>query len=432
MAHRLANRIRLGVVGFALVPLLGAASGPQSRGASAAPAYDVRIRRDDFGVPHILGKTDADVAYGLGYAHSEDDFATIQTTLLTARGKLASVTGADGIASDYFHALLDIPATLATGYARDLPAGLRRILDGYAAGINRYAALHPGAALPGFLPVTGEDLAALQLYRGPTFYGLDGVLRQLAAGTLPEDDGSGSNAVAIAPSRSADGHTRLLFNAHQPYVGPFSWYEAVLESGAGWHVAGGFFPGTPFLLGGHNAHLGWAATTNRPDLVDIYRLVIDPADPDRYRLDGKWLKLTKTPVRIAVRQADGSHKIVTREILRSRHGPVIRNAKGSFAIRYPTFGGVRQLLQYYRMNTARNLGEWQAAMKLRALPNINYLYADEKGQRRLSRQRPLSRARRGSALGRGGSGRSQRSDLDPASPMATDTADLESEIGLPL
>src|SRR5260370_34151361 len=78
-----------------------------------------------------------------------------------------------------------------------------------------------------------------------------------------------SNDVAVGPSRTADGPTRLLVNSQQPYTGPVSWYEAVLESGEGWHVAGGFFPGSPFMLHGHNEHLGWANTVNEPDLIDV-------------------------------------------------------------------------------------------------------------------------------------------------------------------
>lgn len=350
-----------------------------SRTASAATSpFEARIRRDEWGVPHVLARSDADAAYGLAFAHAEDDYATIQETLLASRGRLASLNGEAGVPSDYLFQLLDMPSTLKR-YDTDLPANVRHILDGYAAGLNRYAALHPEKVAAGVLPFTGLDIAALGAFRGPTFYGLDGVVNQLATGVLPEDRGTGSNAVAVAPSRSADGHTRLLFNAHQPYVGPFSWWEAVVESGEGWHVAGGFFPGTPFLLGGHNAHLGWAATTNRPDLVDVYRLTIDPANPDRYKLDGRWLTLEKRTVSIDVRQPDGTMRPVQRQVLASRHGPVLRNKLGTFAFRYPEWGGMRQQLQYYRMNKARTMTEWQSAMRLRALPNINYLYADERG-----------------------------------------------------
>ena len=112
----------------------------------------------------------------------------------------------------------------------------------------------------------------------------------------------GSNGVAVAPSRSADGATRLLVNSHQPYTGPVAWYEAVLESGEGWHVAGGFFPGSPFMLHGHNAHLGWANTVNAAQSVStVYRLVINPANANQYRLDGKWRDFEKSDAAIRVK-----------------------------------------------------------------------------------------------------------------------------------
>ena len=349
-------------------------------GMSPAPkVYDVTIRRDTFGVPHVLGKTDADAAYGLGFAQAEDDFITIQESTFTSRGKLASIKGAEGVPSDTLLELMDVPGMLERGYERDLSPKVRRILDAYAAGVNRYAALHPEQVTAGLLPIRGRDIAAFTLFRGPTFYGLDGVFAQVATGKLPEIKESGSNGLAVGPARSADGHTRLLFNSHQPFTGPFTWYEAVVESGEGWHVAGSFFPGSPFLLGGHNAHLGWAATVNHPDLVDVFRLTMNPANPDQYRLDGKWRDLEKRTITIAVKQPDGSIKSVTREVLSSAHGPVLRSSQGVFAIRYPTQGGVGQLGQYYAMNRASNMAQWKAAMAMQALPSINYLYADEKG-----------------------------------------------------
>lgn len=348
--------------------------------AAADPVrYDVTIRRDTFGVPHVLGKTDADAAYGLGFAQSEDDFATLQESVLASRGQLATLKGRDGVPSDTLYHLLNIPAVLEAGYERDLPPHVRAMLDGYAAGVNRYVALHPGKAAPGFAPMTGKDLAAFTLFRGPTFYGLDGAFGQIVTGKVPEPKESGSNAVAVAPSRSADGHTRLLFNAHQPWTGPLTWYEAVVQSGDGWHVAGGFFPASPFLLGGHNAHLGYAATVNHPRLHDVFKLVINPDNANQYRLDGQWRDLERKTVTIQVRQADGALKPMAQEILRSAHGPVVRGPQGVFAVRYPTTGGVRQLAQNYAMNKARNLTEWKAAMAMQAVPSINYIYADEKG-----------------------------------------------------
>ena len=340
---------------------------------------DVRIRRDRFGVPHVLGKTDADAAYGLGYAQSEDDFATLQDTLMSARGLSASVKGPAALPSDLLFRLMRVKEIVDAEYDTKLSPQVRAILEAYAAGVNAYVAQHPQKAYPGVGTVTGRDLAAFSVFIGPNFYGLDGVFGQAATGRLPiPKEDIGSNAVAVAPSRSADGHTRLLFNSHQPWTGPVTWYEAVVESGQGWHVAGGFFPGNPFLLGGHNAHMGWGATVNHPKLHDVFKLVMNPAKPTQYKLDGQWKDLEVTSVSIPVKQADGSLKPVTQTLYRSVHGPVVKGPQGFFAIRYPQ-NGVRQLDEYFAMNKARTFAEWKAAMAMEEVPSINYIYADEKG-----------------------------------------------------
>ena len=380
MQEALLPMVRTTVV-LALAALMGF-SATAALGEAQAPSreYHVRIRRDDFGVPHVLGRGDADAAYGLGFAQSEDDFATVQDSIMASRGRQAMLKGPDGVPGDILYALLDIERVLDAGYERQLTPHLRSVLEAYAAGVNRYAALHPDRVSPHLLPARGRDLAAFIIFRGPSFYGLDGVFAQAATGRLPlKKEEIGSNAVAVAPSRSADGHTWLLFNSHQPWSGPLTWYEAVVESGEGWHVAGGFFPANPFLLGGHNARLGWGATVNHPKLHDVYQLKMNPDDANQYRLDGQWKDLERRTLAITVKQADGAMKTETREIYRSVHGPVVKGPQGVFAIRYPTQGGVRQVAEYWAMNRAATFAQWKAAMAMQAVPSINYIYADEKG-----------------------------------------------------
>ena len=384
--------VKIGAIALAAIVLLGLvgliAADQLSRPAPPDPAafiaraarHDVRIRRDSWGVPHVLGKTDADVAFGLGFAHSEDDFATIQDVALASRGQLAASEGLKGATTDYLVHLFRVWENVNARFEKDLPPDVRRVIEAYADGVNYYAALHPDKVKDGLLPLTGKDVAAGFVFKTPFFYGLDSILRKLNADTggkpLPE---IGSNSLAVGPRRSADGATRLLVNSHQPYEGPVSWYEVVLQSGEGWHVAGGLFPGSPFMLHGHNEHLGWANTVNSPDLADIYRLTINPANANQYLLDGKWRDFEKSDAAIRVKLLGPIYWTFHRDVLWSAQGPVFKTDHGVFAVRYAGMNEIRQVVQYYRLNKARNLEEWKAAMRLQALPSINYIYADEHG-----------------------------------------------------
>ena len=343
-----------------------------------ARRYDVRIRRDTWGVPHVLGKTDADAAFGLGYAQSEDDFDTLQDVVLATRGVLGRSKGKAAAPTDYVTALLDVWPTTNAHYG-ELPADLRKVMEAYADGVSVYAAKHPEKVKPGLLPLTGQDIEAGFVFEQPFFYGLDGELKHLTSPGAPPPPAKGSNGLAAAPARSADGATRLLVNSHQPYTGPVAWYEAVVESGQGWHVAGGFFPGSPFMLHGHNADLGWANTVSKPDLVDIYRLTVNPANKNQYRLDGQWKDFEKRYVTLRVKLLGPIVLPIRKAVLRSAHGPVLETGHGVFAIRYAGMGEWRQPLQYWRLNRARNVDEWRAAIATHAIPSLNYVYADKAG-----------------------------------------------------
>lgn len=336
--------------------------------------------RDEFGVPNIFGHTDADAAFGLAYAHAEDDFATIQQTLLTARGQAASVNGPAAATTDYLVALLGVHELVERRYEKDLTPQTRSLVEAYADGINAYAEDHPDEAIDGLGSVTGKDVVTGFTLTSPLFFGLDHQLRDLVDAKLDRRGTGGSNAFAVAPSRSTDGWTRLLANSHQPYEGPVAWYEARVHSEEGWDVEGALFPGAPFVLLGHNRNLGWTNTVNRPDLVDIYRLEIDPDDPDRYRLDGEWRRLKKGDVGIKVKLLGPISWTFHREVLRSLHGPVLRLPHGTFAIRYAGFDEIQQVEQYYRLNKAKTFEEFRDVMRMQAVAATNFIYADATGR----------------------------------------------------
>lgn len=364
---------------------------PLSVSASASPparTYDGRIVRDEFGVPHLFGPTDPDVAYALAYAHAEDDFSTLQEVLAMTRGRLGAMTGSDGAKIDFVAHLLDVRGTVRDKYMTLAP-DVRALLDGYASGLNRYAARHPGEVrLTKLFPVNGEDVAAGFVLRSPFFFGTDEVLGALVENKpLPvqyagpmlfgrSEGMNGSNAFAIAPKRSADGHTRLLSNSHQPWTGGVAWYELAVHSGQGWDFAGANFPGMPFPALGHNRHLGWTNTVNRPDLIDVYRLKIEG---DAYRFDGAARPLEKRRVWLPVKVGPFTLPI-PRTVYRSVHGPVVMNRSGAYAIRYAGMGTLGQLEQYYRLSKARDWNEWSRAMAMHQIPATNFIYADKTGR----------------------------------------------------
>lgn len=371
----------------------------------AAAQYDVRILRDDLGVPHIYGVTDPDVAYGLAYAHSEDDFETIQETLLGARGTLARWKGASAAPLDMLVTWMGAWDAIRAGYESDLSPDVRALVEAYADGVNHYAALHPAETLPGVVPVTGRDVVAGFASRVPFFYGLQNTVAELFADARAKPTASGpieaafehmsrgaeigSNAVAVGPRRSADGVTRLLINSHQPFTGPVAWYEVRLKSEAGWDMAGGVFPGSPVVLHGHNRDLGWASTVNRPDLADVYVLETDESGRN-YKLDGEWRAFERQPNKVDIRIAGRLRTTWTwlvsqfsplpLELLRSEHGPAFATKHGTYALRYAGQGEIRQVEQWYRMNRATNYDEWRDAMQIQAIPSFNFVYADREAR----------------------------------------------------
>ena len=376
--------------------------------------YTAEIIRDDYGVPHIYGDTDADVAYGVAIAHAEDDFFTLQDVVAMSRGRYGAIAGQDGAAVDYIYHLLDARGTAERHYPA-LPEDTRALFEAYAAGLNQFATDNPGEVKLGNLfPVDGMDVAAGFALRQPFFFGLGNVIQPLVEGTElrrefgPDIPGferepagdtgarpgqqevtetayspfgndaalSGSNAFAVSPEKSG-GPTVLISNSHQPLRGGVAWYELVVESGEGWHYAGANFPGSPFPFLGHNRHLGWTNTVNRPDMVDIYKLEMDE-DGTRYRFGGEWRELESRTVTLPVKLGPVTLPI-RRTVHRSVHGPVIANDNGYFAIRYGGIDDIDQLDAYYRLNKARTLEEWESIIARLDIPSTNFIYGDEAG-----------------------------------------------------
>ncbi|WND02301.1 penicillin acylase family protein [Temperatibacter marinus] len=374
--------------------------------------YAPRILRDKFGVPHIYGKRNIDVVFGLAYAHAEDDFKTIQDVLFAGRGLLGSKYGPDAAITDYLVHFMDIWPSVRAGYD-ELPTDVRLIAEAYADGFNLYAteiaAQEPERVYAALYPVTGQDIVAGFAFKTPLFYGFDKTIADLAAGKLLFDKevvkqsnsermsglklsssvlkatksprlDRGSQGIAIAPKKTEDGSTYLLVNSHQPLTGAVAWYEARLKSEEGLDLVGGTFPGSPLILHGAGTHMGWASTVNKPDLVDIYRLKLNPDNPLEYEVDGAWMTMKNRQVRLKVALVGPYYWTVTKSVKETIFGPVLEFDHGTYAVAYAGYREIRGLEFFLRVNTAKNRRDFENALAMKAMPSINYIYADSAGE----------------------------------------------------
>ena len=362
--------------------------------------YDVVIERDHLGVPHVMGERDVDTAFGFAYAQAEDNWQIIHDSVSFYRGTNAAVNGKDAAIIDFLVKWLGIWDTIEADYDSQLSVPTRAYIEAFADGINYYAALHPEQTNRNIFPINGKDIVAGYMLRHLLFYGFDTVLseiyakeRQRSISLGPESEAKGvqshgvtfnnlpigSNAFSVSPHFSTDGATRLAINSHQPTTGPVAWNEAHIQSNEGLNIMGGLFPSSVTIGVGFTENLGWGATVNKPDLVDVYVLDIDPNDPMRYRLDGKWKTLEARDLDVEVKIFGFLNWTSTQEGLRSVHGPVLRTDHGTYAIRYAGMNELRQVEQWLAMNKAQTFEDWRNALRMQAFASFNFVYADREG-----------------------------------------------------
>ncbi len=362
----------------------------------AAAAYQPTIYRDEWGVPRITGDTDPGLAFGFAFAHAEDDFATIQEGLRLSLGPDMLARSESEAQIAYLIQALDIISLSRTGYETQLKPDTRAFLDGYAAGLNYFAALNPDEYDRDLFPVSGQDVAALAAFSSPLFFGMSRTITNIVS---PDTERSisegqslqvwydavaeiemGSNAFAVAPTRSDDGATRLIVNSHQPLEGPLAWYEAHYISNNGWEFTGGAFPGGPFIHLGANQNMAQAATVNSPDLIDVYKLLLNE-DQDRYLLDGVSREFETSTATILFDLPGPFAWRLKQPIERSDHGPVLRAPGGdAYAIRYATQGSLKAIDQTFDMMRAQSVSEYEDIMARGDLGATNRFVSDTSGR----------------------------------------------------
>lgn len=339
---------------------------------------NIDIVRDKWGVPHIFGKTDAETAYGLAWANAEDDFKTMQFTMLAGKGMLGRVNGKDGATVDYVVSLLRCKQIVEQEFD-NLSPDFVRLIEGYVAGINAYAAAHPKEILSKkAFPLTAKEYITSTILSLSVISGVEKTLQTILQNKLDglkDFKAAGSNAIAILNTKTTDGATYLANNSHQPLEGPVAWYEAHLISEEGWNMLGGLFPGGPVIFLGTNENLGWAHTVNNQDKIDVYQLEINPENENQYKFDGEWLDLEVEKVKLKVKI--GPFVIpVKKEAYWSKYGATLKSEQGTFSVRFGANMDIRGVEQWYRMNKANNFSEFYKAMEMVAIPGFNTVYAD--------------------------------------------------------
>lgn len=350
-------------------------------------ARNITIVRDDWGIPHVYGKTDADAVFGMIYAQAEDDFNRVETNYLNAMGRLAEAEGESAIYRDLRMKLFVDPETLKAQY-RASPAWLRALMDAWADGLNYYLHTHPAVkprVIARFEPwmalsftegSIGGDIEQINLRELEAFYG------NPAPGTPRPDAGSGdrepsgSNGIAVAPSNTASGRALLLINPHTSF---FFRAELQMVSDEGLNAYGAVTWGQFFIYQGFNDRAGWMHTSSGVDNIDEYlETIARKGDRYVYRYGSD-----ERPVvvgRIAIPYKSGA-SLSTRAftVYRTHHGPIVRAEGGKWVSVRLMQEPIKALIQSYTRTKARNYAAFRETMELHTNSSNNTIYADADG-----------------------------------------------------
>ncbi|MGQ0661218.1 penicillin acylase family protein, partial [Sphingosinicella sp.] len=295
-------------------------------------AARVTITRDDWGIAHVRGASDADAVFGAIYAQAEDDFNRVETNYLTALGRLAEAEGETALWQDLRQRLWIDPARLQADYRRS-PAWLRRLMDAWAAGLNFYLATHPEVrprVLTRFEPwmalsftegSIGGDIERADLQQLAAFYGGPAANRPIMA-ALDEEGRRGSNGIAIAPRLTRDGRALLLINPHTSF---FFRSELQMTSDEGLNAYGAATWGQFFIYQGFNERVGWMHTSSGIDNVDEFaETIVRRGGRLSYGHGGRLRPVRAAAVTLRIRQPDNS--LATRRFTTyaTHHGPIVR------------------------------------------------------------------------------------------------------------
>ncbi|NOW48655.1 acyl-homoserine-lactone acylase [Novosphingobium sp. SG751A] len=376
------NLITIALLGTAALTL-GAASSARApvkhvpTAASATPQAGAEILWDSFGVPHIYAKTEAGGFYGFGYAQAQAHGDILLHMLGEARGRAAEYWGDKFAKQDRWLIANGVPERSAQWFAQQTPQ-MRADLDAFAAGINAYAKANPGKLAPEVLqvlPIRGVDIMA-HAHRLMNYVYIASDQRVLVDAAT--NNAGGSNAWAVAPSRSASGNAMLLANPHLPWAPSILTYFEAQITAPGLSLYGATQVGLPVLRFGFNNNLGFTNTVNTIQGYTSYKLTLAEGG---YVFDGKTLPFTTAQKSFKVRQSDGSLKTETFTQRYAVQGPVfdLPGGKDTVALKVAGLDRPGVLQQYLDMGKAQDWAHFEKALKTLQVPMFNIVYADRAG-----------------------------------------------------
>jgi acyl-homoserine lactone acylase PvdQ len=375
-----------------LLALAAASTAPQAAADKDAAGWEkqaqgITIVRDDWGIAHVSGKTDADAVFGVMYAQAEDDFNRVETNYLNSIGRLAEAEGEAEIYRDLRMKLFIDPADMKAQYQKS-PDWLKKLMNAYADGLNYYLYKHPAVkprVITRFEPwmaltfsegSIGGDIEKVNLNQLESFYGKT----PLKSTPVEELDRfvepTGSNGAAVAPSNTTGHHALLLINPHTSF---YFRSEAQMTSGEGLNAYGALTWGQFFIYQGFNERTGWMHTSSGVDNIDEYlETVTKKGAGYTYRYGAEDRPVTISKITVPYKTATGTaNKEFT--IYKTHHGPVVREADGKWVSIRLMQEPLKALQQSYLRTKAKNYKAFKETMELHTNSSNNTIYADADG-----------------------------------------------------
>jgi len=350
-------------------------------------AQNTEIIRDQYGVPHIYGKTDADAVFGMIYAQCEDDFNRVETNFINAMGRMAEVEGISQLYVDLRMKLYIDPEVVKKEYENS-PSWLKDLMNAWAAGINYYLHTHPEVKpklLTKFEPwmaltfsegSIGGDIESISPNGLKAFY--DNKAHAFLTYTERdwEEEPKGSNGFAIAPKLSKSGNAMLMINPHTSfYFRP----EVHVVSEEGLNAYGAVTWGQFFIYQGFNEYNGWMHTSAKADAIDHFALTVEKRNGKyHYKFGNEWRPFAEKKITIKYREGNQMAEEEFKAYY-SHHGPVIREDDGKWITIALMVQHEKALTQSYNRTKTKNHEEFKANMDLKTNSSNSTVYADKDG-----------------------------------------------------